>query len=53
MATSGQRYVETCDAIANAPASEYGEGQLIVDLATGVVHVLFGGSWVIVGPVTP
>ena len=49
MATKGQRYVETVDAIANAAAGNYGVGQLIVDIATGKVYVQFGGSWVLIG----
>ena len=49
MASAGQRYVETVDALANADAATYGPGQLIVDLATGKVYVQFGGAWVLVG----
>ena len=49
MSSAGQRYVETVDAIANAPVEDYGVGQLIVDLTTGSVYVAFGGSWVLVG----
>jgi hypothetical protein len=49
MASAGQRYVETTDAIANAPVADYGVGQLIVDLATGQVYVSFGGAWVVIG----
>ena len=52
MASAGQRYVETTDAIANAPVTDYDVGQIIVDIATGKVYVLFGGAWVVVGTQT-
>lgn len=34
MASAGQRYVETVDAIANAPYTDYQLGQVIIDLDT-------------------
>ncbi len=49
MASAGQRYVESVDAIANANAADYDEGGLVVDLTDGKVYVAFGGSFVLVG----
>ena len=46
MASAGQRYVETVDAIANAPATDYAPGQLIFDLATELLYVQKSGAWV-------
>ena len=49
MSSAGQRYVETVDAIANAPFSDYQKGQLIVDLTDSKVYVNDGTAWVLVG----
>jgi hypothetical protein len=52
MASAGQRYVDTVDAIANAAVEDYNDGQLIVDLTDGKVYVAFDGGWVLVGSQT-
>lgn len=52
MASAGQRYVETVDAIANAAYTEYQLGQLIVDLATEKVYVRGASAWVLIGAQT-
>ena len=53
MASSGQRYVETIDAIntgaGGALADGYQTGQVVVDLADGNLYVAFGDAWVLVG----
>jgi hypothetical protein len=53
MASSGQRYVETIDAITagagGALADGYQTGQIVVDLTDGKVYVAFGDAWVLIG----
>ena len=53
MASSGQRYVDTIDAITSgaggATADGYQNGALIVDLTDGKVYVAFNGAWVLIG----
>jgi hypothetical protein len=49
----GNRFVESVDAIANAPYTNYGLGQLIVDLTTFKLHVRTTSAWVVVGTQVP
>lgn len=52
MATKGVRSVESTDAIANAPYTTYGLGQLIVDLTTLKVYVRGVAGWTLLGEQT-
>jgi hypothetical protein len=45
----GARSVESVDALANAVYTNYGLGQLIVDLTTFKVYVRGTSAWVLVG----
>ena len=49
MSSAGQRYVDSVDAIANAVATDYDEGGLVVDLTDGKLYVAFGGAFVLIG----